>query len=111
MSVFDGITLRGADPGHTVRDELLALDLRYVWCDDVSDDHLRFLIKQGRIPVVAGSPGAAPEPSRWMTAVLYSAKAERAIDPAVPDACTLLIRTDVLTPSAAAKALHALAMA
>lgn len=105
-ALFDGIVLR--HPDRAITEELLALDLRYVVCSGTDDDHLRFLIKQQRIPLINGSPGTVPESIRWLNVVLHPADDEITL---TPIACTLLIRTDVLSPRAAARSIHALAMA
>jgi DNA-binding transcriptional MocR family regulator len=107
-ALFDGIGLDGADAGHAVIAELLTLDPRYVLGPREDDDHLRFLLRQERIPIITGP---VPDPVRWMNVVLCSADDEVVRDAGRPAACTMLIRTDVLPPRAAARALHAVAMA
>lgn len=105
-ALFAGIVL--VHPDRAIIEELLTLDPRYVVCSGTDDDHLRFLIKKQRIPVVTASPGTVPEPPRWLNVVPHSADDEITLKPI---ACTLLIRTDVLSPRAAARSIHALAMA
>jgi Bacterial regulatory proteins, gntR family len=115
-ALFDGVILSGVDTDGAVVGELLALDPRYVLCSYRPDpDHLRTLIKAERIPILTHLLGTVTDPARWLTAVLWSPVHETA--PAVSGSavsgsagCTLLINTDVTSPKAAARSLHALAM-
>ncbi|XVQ12728.1 GntR family transcriptional regulator [Spirillospora sp. CA-255316] len=105
-ALFDGIRIEGPDPGRAIVGELLALDPRYVLSPHEDEDHLRFLIRKERIPIITGP---IPDPARWMSVVLCSSDEEITLNRLA--GCTMLIRTDLMAPPAAARSLHALAMA